>query len=117
MCLLELAIGSLLPLFFFWTYNLSGKVMNKTMVVRNAIFIILGVILHRTNVVITGMWKAAGHTYYPSMGEILITIGLTSFGILVYLFFAENFDIFSGHDEVPANAKAEKGKIGIPVEV
>ena len=30
MCIIELVIGSVLPLFFFWTYNLSGRFMDKT---------------------------------------------------------------------------------------
>lgn len=113
MCLLELGLGFALPLIFFWSYNLTGKFMDKKMVVRNAVLFILGVILNRTNVVITGMWKSAGAIYYPSFGEIIITIGVTSLGILAYLFVVENFHVFSPelhlHDEkgqvVPAKAR------------
>jgi Ni/Fe-hydrogenase subunit HybB-like protein len=116
MCLIELIIGSVLPLFFFWTYNLSGKFMDKSMTVRNAVFIILGVVLNRTNVVITGMWNSAGTTYYPSLAETLITVGLTSFGILIYLFVSENFDIFSPHEAHETSDAYEAAPKAVPAK-
>ncbi|NLW35330.1 MAG: hydrogenase [Syntrophorhabdus aromaticivorans] len=118
MCLLELIIGSVLPLLFFWSYNVSGKFMDKRMAVRNAIFIILGVVLNRTNVVITGMWKSAGTSYFPSLQEILITVGLTSFGILIYLFIAENFGVFTPHghgaEDEDVSVRSGVGAGGVP---
>jgi Ni/Fe-hydrogenase subunit HybB-like protein len=99
MCLLELFVGCVLPLFFFWLYTIRGRFMDKKMIVRNSILIILGVVLNRSNVVLTGMAKAAGGTYFPSIGEITITLGLISFGVLIYLFIVENFEVFSHQEE------------------
>lgn len=98
MCLLELAIGCVLPLYFFWSYKLRGKVMTQKMIVRNAVLLVLGVALNRGNVVFTGMAKAAGESYFPSAAELFLSIGLVSVGILVYLFIVENFDVFPAHD-------------------
>ena len=99
MCLLELIVGCLLPVYFFWSFKLRGQVMTKKMIVRNAILMVLGVTLNRGNVVFTGMAKAAGESYFPSAAELFLPIGLISVGILVYLFIVENFDVFPAHDD------------------
>jgi Ni/Fe-hydrogenase subunit HybB-like protein len=101
MCLLELGIGCVLPLLFFWSYKLRGKEMTRKMIVRNAVFLVLGVALNRGNVVFTGMAKAAGEYYFPSAGELFLSIGLISVGILVYCFIVENFDVFPEHVHNP----------------
>lgn len=107
MCLLELAIGAIIPVYFFWSYKLRGQEMTKKMIVRNAVLMVLGVTLNRGNVVFTGMAKAAGTSYFPSMAESFLSIGLISVGILVYLFIVENFDVFPQHHEAVAS---EPGK-------
>jgi Ni/Fe-hydrogenase subunit HybB-like protein len=98
MCLLELGIGSFLPLWFFWSYKLRGREMTKSMIVRNAVLMVLGVALNRGNVVFTGMAEAAGASYFPSAAELFLSLGLISVGILIYLFIVENFDVFPAHD-------------------
>ncbi|WP_310599676.1 NrfD/PsrC family molybdoenzyme membrane anchor subunit [Desulfobulbus sp.] len=107
MCLLELGIGCLLPLWFFWSYKLLGREMTKTMIVRNAVLMVLGVALNRGNVVFTGMAKAAGASYFPSVAELFLTMGLISVGILIYLFIVENFDVFPAHDQHAASGPAQ----------
>jgi len=97
MCLLELGVGTVLPLVFFWGYKLSGREMTQKMIVRNAVLLVLGVALNRGNVVFTGMAKAAGEYYFPSAGELVLSTGLISVGILIYLFIVENFDVFPAH--------------------
>ncbi|MDR2551310.1 MAG: polysulfide reductase NrfD [Desulfobulbus sp.] len=107
MCLLELVIGCLLPLWFFWSYKLLGREMTQTMIVRNAVLMVLGVALNRGNVVFTGMAKAAGASYFPSVAELFLTFGLISVGILIYLFIVENFDVFPAHDQQAAPGPAQ----------
>lgn len=99
MCLLELGIGCFLPLWFFWSYKLRGREMTKSMIVRNAVLMVLGVALNRGNVVFTGMAEAAGASYFPSAAELFLSLGLISVGILIYLFIVENFDVFPAHDQ------------------
>ena len=100
MCLLELVIGAVVPVYFFWSYTLRRQEMTKKMIVRNALLMVLGVTLNRGNVVFTGMAKAAGTTYFPSAAELFLSIGLISVGILVYLFIVENFDVFPEHRDI-----------------
>ena len=104
MCLLELIIGCALPLYFFWKCKREKQEMTRKMIVRNAVLMVIGVALNRGNVVFTGMAKAAGEGYFPSVGEIFLTLGLLSVGILIYLFIVENFDVFpEHHDTEPEN--------------
>lgn len=99
MCLLELVIGAILPVYFFWNYKMRGWQLTQRMIVRNAVLMVLGVALNRGNVVFTGMAEAAGVSYFPSLAELFLSIGLIATGILIYLFIVENFDVFPEHDE------------------
>jgi len=60
---------------------------------------VFGVLLNRLNVVITGMWADAGSVYFPAVTEVLVSVGLVSIGILVYLFLCENFNILNPPEE------------------
>lgn len=109
MCLLELGIGCFLPLWFFWRCKLRGREMTRTMIVRNAVLMVLGVALNRGNVVFTGMAEAAGASYFPSAAEWFLSLGLISVGILVYLFIVENFDVFPAHDQQVVTSPVQAG--------
>lgn len=97
MFLLEIVVGVILPIVIYIIPGLRNKPGG---IVTFAIMVILGVIINRTNVVITGMWASAGASYVPSFIEVAITLGLISTGVLAYLFIVENFDVFSeeSHD-------------------
>jgi len=56
---------------------------------------IAGVVLNRVNVVFTGMYRAIGSGYSPSLVEWGITLGLLAAVTLAYLFVVENFNIFN----------------------
>lgn len=53
----------------------------------------VGVFANRMNVVITGMTRDAGVIYYPTLCEVIISFGLVSTVLLIYLFLCENFNI------------------------
>jgi len=87
--ILEIVIGLVLPLLIVF----SPLVNYRSFIILFGILAVLGLILNRSNVVITGMWTSAGSVYIPAVTEILLTVGLVTGGILVYMFFCENFDI------------------------
>jgi len=62
-------------------------------VVTASALVVIGVIFNRMNVVFTGMAKSVSSSYFPSIWEWLITIGMWSILILAYLFVVENFPI------------------------
>lgn len=114
LCLLELGIGCVLPLYYFWNHILRDKVLTQAMIVRNAVLIVVGVALNRGNVVFTGMAESAGEFYYPSIPEAFLSIGLISVGILVYLFIVENFEVFPTHHD-PEIEEQEPGAVAAEV--
>lgn len=59
---------------------------------------IFGVVMSRINVVFTGMFRAVGPGYVPSIVEWGITLGLLAAIGLAYIFIVENFNIFLDGD-------------------
>ena len=87
--ILEIVIGLVLPLLI-----VSSPLVNyRSFIILFGFLAVFGLILNRTNVVVTGMWTSAGSVYIPAVTEILLTVGLVTGGILAYMFFCENFNI------------------------
>lgn len=88
---LELLFGVILPLVFL----LSPRVrQNRVLLFRSALFVVLGVLLNRFNILFFGM----SHGFYaPSLIEFAVSAGLTSLGILIYLFAAKYFPVLNQH--------------------
>ncbi|MDR2643270.1 MAG: Ni/Fe-hydrogenase cytochrome b subunit [Planctomycetaceae bacterium] len=86
---LEIVIGLIVPIMIVFS-PLSGS---RFWLVVYGICASFGVFLNRMNVVVTGMIREMGGFYYPSIYEIIVSFGLVSAGILVYLFVCENFKI------------------------
>ena len=87
--LIEIGLGIILPLCIVYS-SLANYWFGLVMY---GILTSSGVIIHRMNVVITGMIRETGSVYYPAMTEVLVTAGLVAGGILVYMFLCENFNI------------------------
>lgn len=91
--LLELGLGVILP----WVLLLFNKVRQS----RAALFfactlIVLGVLLNRINVFIVGYRPPVSENqYFPSVGEILVTVGLISMLMLIYRFLITWLPVFS----------------------
>lgn len=56
--------------------------------------VVLGVVLNRLNVAITGMLAGSGAQYVPSWMEVLITLGIVAAGVLAYRLIAEHLPVF-----------------------
>jgi len=92
--LAEISIGLVIPIMIVF----SPLVNYRIFIILYGFLTVFGVILNRMNVVVTGMWAETGSVYYPAITEILVTVGLVTGGILVYMFLCENFNIL-GHGE------------------
>jgi len=110
MFLLEMIACIILPIIMY-----AVPSIRKTQwgVVSASFLVIAGVVLNRVNVNFTGMAKAAGGSYFPSIWEWSITLGLWSFLILAYCFIAENFAILPKEEH--AGAKAHVTGKGAPI--
>jgi Ni/Fe-hydrogenase subunit HybB-like protein len=96
-----------LPLFVFLKTRWSGR---RRWAFAAAIPVILGVNLNRLNVAWIGLLPATGSHYFPSWIEIVVTINLLSYGVVIFGLAARYLPLFE-HDPltdntVPTSAKA-----------
>ena len=94
--LIEIGIGIILPLCIVFT----SLVNYRAWIVVYGFLTAFGVVMNRTNVIMIGMSREAGSSYFPSGMEIVLTIGLVTGGILVYMFLCENFNILGAYEKV-----------------
>ncbi len=54
---------------------------------------ILGVLGYRFNVTIVAFYRPADMPYFPSLGELMVSVGLVAASVLLFLFFVENLNV------------------------
>jgi len=91
MFLMEILLMIILPLVICYT---PGLFRQRKWLNVFAVMVCSGVVLNRLNVSFTGMAASRGGHYFPSVFELLITIGLIAVIALVYMFAIENFSIY-----------------------
>jgi Ni/Fe-hydrogenase subunit HybB-like protein len=80
-----------LPLFVFLRTRWSGR---RRWAFAAAIPVILGVNLNRLNVAWVGLLPATGSHYFPSWIEIVVTLNLLSFGVVIFGLAARYLPLF-----------------------
>lgn len=60
----------------------------------SSLFIIVGFVMNRLNVAITGIEASSGAHYFPAFGEIAISVFIVTMGFLAFAFFAKHFPVF-----------------------
>ncbi|MBP1772441.1 MAG: Polysulfide reductase, NrfD [Holophagaceae bacterium] len=91
MFLLEFTLGVVLPVVLMSFRRLRT---NPDWLVGSAFLAVLGFVMNRLNVSITGMEAASGTRYLPSAMEIIVSVGLVATGMAVFAFAVRNFPIF-----------------------
>jgi len=91
---IEVGVGLLIPLAILLTpeYAASGRGLFWA-----SLMVVVGLIVHRLNVAVVGIFSEYEVTYYPSWMEIAVTVGLVSLGTLVFVWVCRYFPIF--HEE------------------
>ena len=104
---LEIVLGVIIPL----RLALSRAVLNSPLgLFVTSSLVILGVLLNRINNFIVAYTPPyATHTYYPSFGELSVTIGCAAILVLLYRAFVLNFPIIS----LPDKRTARRAKYSI----
>jgi Ni/Fe-hydrogenase subunit HybB-like protein len=97
MFLVEMILFVLVPIIMYAIPAIRKQLWG---VVTASALVVIGVIFNRMNVVFTGMAQSVGGSYFPSIWEWLITIGMWSVLILAYLFVVENFPILPKEEHV-----------------
>ena len=93
MWIIEVLIGVIIPMrMFFWDKVLTSK----PLIFTAAILVIFGVLLNRINTFIVSYTPLyATDAYWPSIGEISITIGFVAMEVLLYRIFVMIFPVIS----------------------
>jgi Ni/Fe-hydrogenase subunit HybB-like protein len=91
MFLLEFVMGVVLPVALMSFRRLRN---DPDWLVGGAFLAVMGFVMNRLNVSITGMEAASGTRYMPSGMEIIVSLGLVATGMAVFAFAVQNFSIF-----------------------
>jgi Ni/Fe-hydrogenase subunit HybB-like protein len=94
MFLLEFLLGVALPVGLLAFRRLRT---DPRWLVTGAFLAVLGFVVNRLNVSVTGMEGAAGVRYVPSVMEIIVSVGLVGLGMAVFALAARYLNIFPEH--------------------
>ncbi len=100
----EIGVGIILPLVLLAT----PAARSRRGLAAASWLIVAGVVVNRLNVAVTGMLRGSHTTYVPAVGEILVTAGVVSAGVLAYLWIVEHLPVFeTQHEPVSEPPPAE----------
>lgn len=98
---IEIIMGLLVP---FVLLSLKAVRRSRGWLFTSAFLVIFGVALNRINVFLVGYHpRFAEKTYFPSIGEISLTVGLIATLIFLYRFIVNYFPILPVHGKVMAD--------------
>jgi Ni/Fe-hydrogenase subunit HybB-like protein len=89
-------IGVMIPLFILF----SKFVAHSRGPFWAGVFALMGTFINRLIITWIGLAEPSPVTYFPSLIEILISVGLIAGGFLVYGIVARNFNLFPDSQEV-----------------
>lgn len=102
MFIAEMLIGVVIPVAMLAFRKIRE---NPPTLVLGAFLAVLGFVMNRLNVSVTGMEKALGGRYVPSVMEIIVSVGLVAIGMIAFALAVRHLHIFP---EGPV-ARTEKG--------
>lgn len=93
--LVEMVFGIILPIGLVF----SKVGATKKGLLSYGLLVSSGVVLNRLNIVFIGLSKPGTGAYFPSIWEVLTSLGLVAIGCLAYCFTVENFTIFEPKEQ------------------
>lgn len=96
---LEAATGIIVPMALFSSRRIRES---QTGLFVGATLVILGFIMNRMNISITGMERWAGIAYFPSWMEIAVTISIVTVGFIAFSMAAKHLPIFKHEEHTPS---------------
>jgi len=106
---LEVGGGVILPMILL---SIPRIRRNQTALFWSASFVVIGLVMNRMNIAITGMQRSAGVTYYPSWMEVFITLTIVAIGFAAFRMIAKHFPIFETTEPIPASIQ-KKVKVSV----
>jgi len=101
----EIGLGVALPLVLFALPALRRR---EGGLFLGALLVIMGFILNRVNVAITGMLGSAGVSYVPSLLEFAVTMSLVALGFVLFSLAVKHLSVFPAEEPAVARPAAER---------
>jgi Ni/Fe-hydrogenase subunit HybB-like protein len=99
MFLAEFGLGVVLPVALLVWPRVRAS---ATGLVMGASLAVLGFIMHRLDVSVTGLERASGTHYTPTWMEVVVSVGLVAIGFAAFALAVRFLPVFPAHDGVPA---------------
>ncbi len=109
MFLVEFILGVVLPVGLLAFKRIRT---NPSGLVAGAFLAVLGFVMNRLNVSLTGMEGALGGRYIPSGMEIVVSVALVAIGMAVFAFAVSTLNIFPEGAVKPLDTEAREGQGG-----
>jgi c(7)-type cytochrome triheme protein len=94
--LFEIMIGTIVPIAML----VLPKIRHNTAGLYLAsIFVLIGFVMNRLNVSMTGMMGSAGISYFPSWMEVAVTVSIVSLGFVIFRMAAKYLPLFGDETE------------------
>jgi Ni/Fe-hydrogenase subunit HybB-like protein len=103
MFLIEVGLGVILPMALLSFERIRTR---EGGLVAAGFLAVLGFVMNRLNVSVTGMERAAGMRYLPSWMEIAVSLGLVAVGMAAFALAVRHLPIFEP-EETPAGTEEE----------
>jgi len=98
--LVEVGLGAILPIILFLIPSVRNS---KGGLYLGAVFVLIGFVMNRLNVAITGMARSSGVEYVPSWMEVAVTATIVAVGMTIFHYAAKYLPIFSSEEEETHN--------------
>jgi c(7)-type cytochrome triheme protein len=106
----EMALGVVLPMLLF----MSERVRRSSYgLFFAATLTVMGFVVGRLNVAITGMARSSGVNYFPSWQEFAVTASLVAAGFVAFAFAVRYLDLFPRDEMASARAPSKIPAIGL----
>lgn len=100
--LFEIGVSALIPAALMMVKRVRERIAGVAVA---SSMVIVGMVLHRIDVSIIAFARPEGMGYFPSWEEFAVSFGIVAGGILIFLFFVENLNVF---DDVQGHSPEEQ---------
>ena len=87
----EISISTIIPIILFSVKSIRER---KTGLLIAAGFVVSGFIVNRIDVGIISSFQTTGDIYFPSLIEIITSLGIVSLALIAFLYFVEHFSVY-----------------------
>jgi Ni/Fe-hydrogenase subunit HybB-like protein len=92
-----------IPIVLFWT---PASRHNPRKLFLAAVSMLLAGVVYRFNCYFTGYDTGAGWNYFPSLPELMVSVGFVSLEVLAYIIVVRSLPVLPAQESAPANAAA-----------